>query len=204
MHVLAFDPNNQTERDNYKLLIGTVIPRPIAFITTKSKDGIVNAAPFSYFNIAATEPPMLSVSLQRKNGAHKDTAKNIIETGEFVIHIVDVDNVAEVNKTSANLPSDENEVDLTNLELIPSDKVNVPAVKNSRARYECTLEKVVELGPDGKTTSDFVFGKIVQFHIAEEIYEAGRINYDELKAVSRLAGHDYAKVGEVFSIERPK
>ena len=95
MHVLAFDPNNQTERDNYKLLIGTVIPRPIAFITTKSKEGIVNAAPFSYFNIAATEPPMLSVSLQRKNGAHKDTAKNIIETGEFVIHIVDVDNVAE-------------------------------------------------------------------------------------------------------------
>lgn len=202
--MLIFDPKDNTERENYKLLIGTVIPRPVAFVTSQSKDGIVNAAPFSYFNIAATDPPMLSVSFQRKNGVLKDSAKNIIDTGEFVIHIVDEENVTEVNKTAATLPSDESEIEVTNLKLVASDKVSVPAVRNAKARFECTLEKAIELGPDGKTTADFIIGKIEKFHIAEEIYESGKINYDELRAVSRLAGHDYAKVGEVFSIARPK
>jgi len=202
--VLSFNPSENTERENYKLLIGTIIPRPIAFVTSMSAEEIVNAAPFSYFNIAATDPPMLSVSIQRKDGVQKDSARNIIETGEFVIHIVDEDNVAEVNKTAANLSPNESEIDVTNLELVDSTIVNVPAVKNAKARFECKLEKAVELGADGKTTTDLIIGKIVQFHIAEQIYEAGKINYDKLKAVSRLAGNDYAKVGEVFSIERPK
>jgi len=202
--VLFFDPKEQSERENYKLLIGTVIPRPIAFITSKSKEGIVNAAPFSYFNIVATDPPMLSVAFQRKNGKLKDSARNMMETGEFVIHIVDEDNVEEVNKTAATLPPEESEIDITKLELIRSDIVSVPAVKNAKARYECTLEKAIELGADGKITSDLIIGKIQRFHIDEQIYEKGRINYDRLKAVSRLAGHDYAKVGETFAIERPK
>ena len=202
--MLSFNPSENTERENYKLMIGTIIPRPIAFITSMSADRIVNAAPFSYFNIAATDPPMLSVSIQRKDGVQKDSARNIMETGEFVIHIVDEDNVAEVNKTAANLASNESEIDVTNLELVDSTIVSVPAVKNAKARFECKLEKAVELGSDGKTTTDLIIGKIEQFHIAEQIYEAGKINYDKLKAVSRLAGNDYAKVGEVFSIERPK
>lgn len=201
--MLAFDPKNNSERENYKLLIGTVIPRPIAFVTSQSKDGIINAAPFSYFNVAATDPPMLSISFQRKNGVLKDSAKNIIETREFVIHIVDEDNVIEVNKTAATLPPEESEIDITNLELIASDKVNAPAVKNAKVRFECTLEKAIELGSDEKTTTDFIIGKIERFHIAESIYKAGKINVDELKAVSRLAGHDYATVGDIFSIARP-
>ncbi|MHA6253359.1 flavin reductase family protein [Oceanobacillus sp. CAU 1775] len=202
--MLTFDPNDQTERENYKLLIGTVIPRPIAFVTTKSKAEVINAAPFSYFNIAATDPPMLSISFQRKNGVLKDSARNILETGEFVIHIVDENNVGEINKTSANLPPEENEIDHTSLEMVSSDTISVPAIKNAKARYECKLEKAIELGPEGKITTDHIIGRIQKFHIAEAIYEDGRINYDELKAVSRLAGHDYAKIGEIFSIERPK
>lgn len=202
--MLSFDPRDNTERENYKLLIGTVIPRPVAFVTSISPDGIVNAAPFSYFNIAATDPPMLSVSFQRNNGIQKDSARNIIETGKFVIHIVDEDNVTEINKTAATLPPERSEIDITNLVLIDSETIDVPAVENAKVRFECKLERAIELGPDGKTTADFIIGRIERFHIAEHIYEAGKINYNELQAVSRLAGHDYAKVGEVFTIERPK
>lgn len=202
--MLTFNPKDNTERENYKLLIGTVIPRPIAFITSKSQDGIVNAAPFSYFNIAATNPPMLSVSIQRNNNAQKDSARNICQTGEFVIHIVDADNVVEVNKTAASLPPEKNEIDITNLELVESEAINVPAIKNAKARFECKLEKAIELGPEEKTTADFIIGRIERFHIDNQIYKSGNINYNELQAVSRLAGHDYAKIGEVFSIPRPK
>ena len=202
--MLSFDPKNNTGRENYKLMIGTVIPRPIAFVTTKSKDGIINAAPFSYFNIAATDPPMLSVSYQRRNGIPKDSAVNIRETKQFVIHIVDADNVAEMNKTAASLPPDENELERTDFDLVDSVVVDVPGIKQARARFECTLEKAVELGNGMETTADLLIGKIEHFHIAEEIYEAGKINYEKLQAISRLAGHDYAKIGDIFTIERPK
>lgn len=202
--MLSIHPQEQTERENYKLLIGSIIPRPIAFITTQSSDGVVNAAPFSYFNIAATEPPMLTVSIQRKDGDRKDSARNIINTKEFVIHIVDDRNVAEINKTAASLSPSESEIDITKLDLIESTDIAVPAVKQAKVRFECTLEKAIELGQDGKITADLIVGKVERFHIAEEIYEAGKINYDKLQPVSRLAGHDYAKVGDIFTIERPK
>lgn len=202
--MLSFDPRAQTERENYKLLIGTIIPRPISFITSQSKEGIVNAAPFSYFNIAATDPPMLSVSFQRKNGVLRDSARNILETKEFVIHIVDADNVTDVNKTAASLPPQESEIKLTDFELVPSEAISVPAVRQARARFECTLEKAIELGNSTEITADLLIGKIERFHIAEEIYEDGKINYEKLQAISRLAGHDYAEIGKVFSMERPK
>ncbi|MCF3944307.1 flavin reductase family protein [Oceanobacillus alkalisoli] len=202
--MLSIHPQDQTERENYKLLIGSIIPRPIAFITTQSSAGIINAAPFSYFNIAATDPPMLAVSIQRKDDAQKDSAKNMMETKEFVIHIVDEYNVAEINKTAASLSPDESEIDVTELDLVESTNIAVPAVKQAKVRFECTLEKAVELGQTERITSDLIIGKVERFHIAEEVYEAGKINYDKLQAISRLAGHDYAKIGEIFTIERPK
>ena len=167
--MLSFNPKDNTERENYKLMIGTIIPRPIAFVTTKSKDGILNAAPFSYFNIAATDPPMLSVSFQRKSGMQKDSAANILDTKEFVIHIVDAVNVAEINKTAATLSPQENELELTNLELAESTVISVPGIKQAKARFECTLEKAIELGNREETTADLIIGNIEQFHLAEEI-----------------------------------
>lgn len=111
--MISIDPNTQSERDTYKLLIGSVVPRPVAFVTTLSADGVLNAAPFSYFSIVSSNPPLLSVSVQRKNGAPKDTARNAMQSGELVIHIVDEDTVAAVNETAANLPPDESELDRT-------------------------------------------------------------------------------------------
>ncbi|MFD1863592.1 flavin reductase family protein [Planococcus chinensis] len=197
--MLSIDPNEQTERENYKLLVGSVIPRPIAFVTSMSADGIVNAAPFSYFNIVASDPPLLSVSVQSRAGALKDTARNAIETGEFVIHVVDESNVKEVNKTAASLPPEESEISLTTLTLIDSEAVKVPSVKEAKVRFECRLEQAVELGG-----TRLLIGRVVRFVIDESIYDNGRIDPEALKPVSRLAGLNYAKLGDIFPLKRPE
>lgn len=197
--MLSFDPEQQTERENYKLLTGSIIPRPIAFVTSIGKDGTLNAAPFSYFNIVSADPPMISLSIQKREGGLKDTARNILEAKEFVVHIVDEDNVGQVNETSASLPPDESEIDLTELTLTDSEKVNVPAVNESKLRFECRLEHAADLHG-----TQLIVGRIVRYQVDESIYQDGRISYEALKPVSRLAGANYAKLGEVFSLKRPK
>jgi flavin reductase (DIM6/NTAB) family NADH-FMN oxidoreductase RutF len=202
--MLSIDPSEKTERENYKFLIGSIIPRPIAFVTTKSKDGTINGAPFSYFNIVSANPPLISLSVQRSNGKQKDTARNIKEIKEFVVHIVDQQNVEKVNQTAANLPPDQSEVELANLTLVNSKKISVPGVEEAKIRFECKLEQFLELGRKDSPSCDLIIGEIVQFHIEDEIYENGRIDPVGLAAVSRLAGNEYANIGEIFTIERPK
>jgi len=201
--LISIDPKQNSERDNYKLLIGTIIPRPIAFVTTESKDGIVNGAPFSYFNIVSSNPPMVSLAIQRPSSGLKDTARNIYSGREFVVHIVDDENVAKINETAASLPATESEIELANLTLVQSEIVSVPGVKESKVRMECRLVQAIPLGGEGPG-SDLFIGEIVRFHIDKEIYEDGRIDPRSLNAVSRLAGTNYAKIGDIFSIERPK
>ena len=198
--MLSFDPKENTERENYKLLIGSIIPRPIAFVTSVAEDGTVNGAPFSYFNIVSSNPPMISISVQRKNGIRKDTARNIFEKKEFVVHIVDKENVDKINSTAASMAPDESEVEKVGFTLVPSKCISVPGIKESKVRFECTLEKLIELGEG----TDLIIGKIERFHVDESIYENGRINHEILGAVSRLAGTNYAEIGEVFSLERPE
>ena len=201
--LISIDPKQNSERDNYKLLVGSIIPRPIAFVTTQSKAGVVNGAPFSYFNIVSSNPPMVSLAIQRQNGELKDTARNIYGNGEFVVHIVDDQNVAQVNDTSAFLPASESELVVAKLTQVPSKQVAVPGVKESKVRMECKLVKAISLGGD-EPGSDLFIGEVVQFHIEEAIYEKGRIDPRGLNAVSRLAGANYAAIGDIFAIERPK
>ncbi|MCH6264421.1 flavin reductase family protein [Neobacillus citreus] len=200
----SIDPATISERENYKFLIGSIIPRPIAFVTSISKDGVLNGAPFSYFNIVSANPPMISLSIQRSAGRQKDTARNILESKEFVVHIVDEQNVAEVNKTASTLPPDQSEIDLTNLTPVESVKISVPGVKEAKVRMECLVEHSIELGGKDSPECDLIIGKIVQYHIESSIYEKGRIDPRGLSAVSRLAGNNYAKIGDIFEIERPK
>ncbi|MGJ9460568.1 flavin reductase family protein [Oceanobacillus sp. CF4.6] len=202
--MLSFNPTNNTERENYKLLIGSIIPRPIAFVTTVAEDGTVNGAPFSYFNIVSSNPPTIAVSVQRRDDKPKDTARNILKAKEFVVHIVDEDNVAEINKTAATLAPDESEINLTHLTLTNSETVAVPGINEAKIRLECTLDHALELGEDNTVGTDLIIGKVVHFHVAEELYTDGRIDPVKLGAVSRLAGTNYAKIGEIFSMERPK
>lgn len=201
--MISIDPKKNSERENYKLLIGSIIPRPIAFVTTQSEDGTLNGAPFSYFNIVSSNPPMVSLAIQRPDGRLKDTARNIYNNQQFVVHIVDDENVGQINQTAASLPATESEIELANLTPVQSECVAVAGVIEAKVRMECNLVQAISLGDEG-TGSDLFIGEIVQFHIDESIYNEGRIDPRALNAVSRLAGSDYATIGEIFTIERPE
>ncbi|AJY77342.1 hypothetical protein VN24_25745 [Paenibacillus beijingensis] len=202
--MITIDPLSQSERDNYKLMIGSIVPRPIALVTTLSGDGVVNAAPFSYFNIVTANPPMVSVSVQRKQGIRKDTARNALTAGSFVVHITDAANVEAVNRTAANLPAAESEIDFARLTTVPSEKITVPGIVEAKVRMECVLEQAYPLGGTAdEPACDLLIGRVVCFHIADELLHNGRIDVDRLQPVSRLAGSNYGKIGEMFSLERP-
>ncbi|MCZ8523269.1 MULTISPECIES: flavin reductase family protein [Paenibacillus] len=202
--MISIDPAGQTDRENYKLLIGSVIPRPVALVTTLSKEGVLNAAPFSYFSIVASQPPMLSVSVQRKSGVRKDTARNAVDTGSLVIHITDEALVAKANATAAALPPEESKVARAGLTPIPSDCIPVPGLQEARIRMECLLEQAIELGgtPDAPAC-DLLIGRVVRFHIDEELYDGGSIPPEKLRPVARMAGNFYSSLGPLFEIERP-
>ncbi|NOV02652.1 flavin reductase family protein [Paenibacillus planticolens] len=202
--MIAIDPSNQTERENYKLLIGSIIPRPIAFVTSLSAEGVLNAAPFSYFTIVTADPPMVAVSVQRKQGKRKDTSRNAMDRGEFVVHISDESYISQINQAAAALPPDESEVALSGLTPVESTKIAVPGIAEASIRMECVLEQAIPLGgTEGAPSADLLIGRVVHFHIADALYENGHIDAQKLKPVSRLAGNSYAKLGEQFEIERP-
>ncbi|MFD2702077.1 flavin reductase family protein [Paenibacillus shunpengii] len=203
--MVSINPSEQSERENYKLLTGSIIPRPVAFVTTLSKNGVLNAAPYSYFNIVTSNPPMISISVQRKDGQMKDTARNANERGEFVVHISDETYIEEINKTAANLPENQSEIALTNLTLADSVQIEVPGIAESRIRMECVLEHSIPLGGEKNVPGcDLLIGRVVHFHVSDELYYEGKIRMKDLRPVSRLAGNDYSKLGEFFSLQRPE
>ncbi len=192
----TFDAQSLTARENYKLLIGSIIPRPIAFVTTLNQDASVNAAPFSFFNIVNNHPPMIAIAVQRAGGKRKDTALNIERTGDFVVHITDEDNVQDINETAAPLAYGDSELSRTELSLLTSTTIKTPGIKDAKMRFECKLSQMILLG-DVLDGANLIIGEIVTYHIDDSIYEGNfKINPHALQAVSRLAGNDYAKLGE--------
>ena len=201
MHYL--DPKNLTQRENYKLLIGSIIPRPVAVVSTQSADGIVNIAPFSFFNIVSSEPVILSLAIQRKEGELKDTARNLLATKEAVVHILDQTNVQEANKTAALLPADQSELTVSGFTTTTSKTIAVPGLKEANVRLETTLHQHVPIKKDQQITADLLLLEVVGYQIAEDVYQDGKIDPRALQAVSRLAGNSYATIGEIFDIKRP-
>ncbi|MDB1694004.1 MULTISPECIES: flavin reductase family protein [Enterococcus] len=201
MHYL--DPKDLTQRENYKLLIGSIIPRPVAVVSTQSADGIVNIAPFSFFNIVSSEPVILSLAIQRKEGELKDTARNLLATKEAVVHILDQTNVQEANKTAALLPADQSELTVSGFTTTTSKMIAVPGLKEASVRLETILHQHVPIKKDQQTTADLLLLEVVGYQIAEDVYQDGKIDPRALQAVSRLAGNSYATIGEIFDIKRP-
>ena len=201
MHYL--DPKDLTQRENYKLLIGSIIPRPVAVVSTQSADGIVNIAPFSFFNIVSSEPVILSLAIQRKEGELKDTARNLLATKEAVVHILDQTNVQEANKTAALLPADQSELTVSGFTTTTSKTIAVPGLKEASVRLETILHQHVPIKKDQQTTADLLLLEVVGYQIAEDVYQDGKIDPHALQAVSRLAGNSYATIGEIFDIKRP-
>lgn len=195
------------KKQQYKFVSGSVIPRPIAWVTSLSKDGsVVNAAPFSFFSAASNELPLLTVAILRKDGVIKDTARNILDQKEAVIHIVDQAVVEEMNQTSAPLPPDQSELDQTQLTLVDSFSVKVPSIAEAKIRFEGVLHQYVPIKDEHDTiVTDFFFIRVTDFFFDETVFDQEKeyILTEKLNPVARLAGNRYATLDEEFTIVRP-
>jgi flavin reductase (DIM6/NTAB) family NADH-FMN oxidoreductase RutF len=201
--MIRINPAELPRQAIYKLLIGSVVPRPIAWVSSLSTDGTRNLAPFSYFNIACIEPPMLLFCPQhRPDGSHKHTLDNVQETGEFVLHIVSEDLVAPMNQSSADYPKGMDEFEQTGLVAVPSELVAPPRVAAAKIAFECRVEQIVPLG--GASGAAVVIGRVLLFHVADNVWNDGYIVLDALKPVARLAGNGYARATDTFDLSRPE
>lgn len=200
---MEFDPQLIDQKATYKLLIASVIPRPIGWISSISEDGMVNLAPFSFFNAVGEDPPHVMFSTVRPNNTNKDTLNNVLATKQFVVNMVVEENVEKMNATSASVPSDINEFELAGLTPVPSVKVKPPRVKESPIHMECELVHHYTLEDHKHGGATILIGRVVLFHVDESVLlDDYKINMETYKPVARLAGSNYSKLGEIFSIKR--
>ncbi len=203
---MILDPKDLTFKENYKLMIGSIVPRPIAFVSTVSRDGIFNLAPFSFFNGVCSNPPTVVFAPVRRSHdlQPKDTLVNIRETGDFVINIPGEEIITQLVETAREFLPQVDEFEETGLTPIPSLQVRAPRVKEAKINFECTLNQIIEIG-DGSAGSGFlVLGTIVKYHIADHIYDNGRISLEAFNPVGRLAGNGYCRITDTFEkIRKP-
>lgn len=201
---MIIDPTKQSFKDNHKLMIGSIVPRPIAFVSTKSDDGILNLAPFSYFNGVCSKPPTIMFAPARRgyDGLTKDTLNNIQDTNEFVVNIVSEDFVKPMVACATDYEKDVNEFEVSNLTPVDSLKVAPPLVKESKVSFECQLNTIVEIGKAEPGAGFVVIGTIVMFHVDDKVYKDGRIDLKELNPIGRLAGNSYTRVFDNFNVIR--
>jgi flavin reductase (DIM6/NTAB) family NADH-FMN oxidoreductase RutF len=200
---MQFDPQDLEQTAIYKLLTGAVIPRPIGWISTINEDGILNLAPFSYFNAVGDDPPHIMFSTVRSNNSNKDTLNNVLATKQFVVNMVTEDLVEQMNMTSQPIPANESEFELANLTPIASVKVKPPRVKECKITMECEMVHHYTLENSKSGGATIIIGKIVMFHIDESVLlDNYKINLETYKPIARLAGSNYSKLGEIFSVKR--
>lgn len=200
---MQFDPLKIDQKAIYKLLTGAIIPRPIGWISSINKDGILNLAPFSFFNAVGDDPPHIMFSTVRGNNINKDTLNNVLETQEFVVNMVTEELVEKMNLTSQSIPADQSEFDLAKLTPIDSILVKPPRVKESPITMECKLVHHYTLENHKYGGATVLIGKIVMFHVDDSVLlDDYKINLETYKPVARLAGSNYSKLGEIFSVKR--
>lgn len=200
---MQFDPNELEHSAVYKLLTGSVIPRPIGWISTIDQNGINNLAPFSYFNAVGEDPPHVMFSTVRGNDTNKDTLNNVLSNGQFVVNMVTEELAEKMNLTSQSVASDVDEFELANLTPIASIKVKPMRVKESPITFECELVHHYFLENHKHGGACLIIGRIVMMHFAADVLlDNFKINLETYKPIARLAGSNYAKLGEVFSIKR--
>tara|TARA_A100000171_G_C2133105_1_gene148045 strand:+ start:1489 stop:2121 length:633 start_codon:yes stop_codon:yes gene_type:complete len=186
----------------YKLVSGLVVPRPVAWISSQNDAGLVNVAPFSSFNYVAHSPAMLAVNIALQDDSTlKDTARNIRETGEFVVNITPIFALDIMNQSSAEYPGDVSEAQVLDIPLMPSTHVGPPRVAVSPAQMECRLSQIVPLGTGINT---LYIAEIVAFHVSNAVYDGRHIDSVALDPVARLGGPFYASLGEIHKRSRPK
>lgn len=204
----SFDPAGHKVSDMYKLMVGLIVPRPVALVSTVDKDGVPNVAPFSFFSGVGSNPPTVLFcpslrSPEQRLDDRKDTLRNVEQTGEFVINIVSDAIASAANLTAAEVGPEIDEFSLAGLTPIPGEVVRAPRVAESPAQMECKLLEVVftRQAPGGGV---IVLGEVVRFHVRADLEDNFRIDPARLDAVGRMAGNTWAHTRDRFELERPK
>ena len=202
--MLAIDPAKAATGDIYKLMVGSIVPRPIALVSTVDQAGVRNLAPFSYFTACSSNPPVVVFCpiLRPIPPMAKDTLRNIVATREFVVNIVSEEFAERMNATAAQVLPEVDEFELSGLTPIASELIQPARVAESHVHMECRLRQLVQVGdqPGGGT---LVLGEVLRFHVRQDMIENFRIDPDRLRAIGRMAGSTYVRTGDRFDLERP-
>jgi flavin reductase (DIM6/NTAB) family NADH-FMN oxidoreductase RutF len=204
LSMLAFDPANHSAGDIYKLMIGSIVPRPIALVSSVDEANVRNLAPFSYFTACSANPPVVVFCPMQRPfpPTAKDTLRNVMATREFVVNIVSEEFVERMNATAATVGPEVDEFELSGLTPIASELIKPARVAESHVQMECRLLQVVHVS-DQPLGGSVVLGEVLRFHVDEDYIEDFRIDPDKLRAVGRMAGSTYARTTDRFELKRP-
>jgi flavin reductase (DIM6/NTAB) family NADH-FMN oxidoreductase RutF len=194
---MIIDPAELDVTSVYKLLSGAVVPRPIAWVSTRSHEGVLNLAPYSFFTVVSRQPPMLAISIGPRTGGEdyaKDTLTNIRDTQEFVINMVSLELANAMHETSINYPPEVDEFVRAGVTPAPCETIAAPRVAESRISMECTVEHILELGSDY-----LVIGRMQRYHVKDELFSNGRIDLEKLNPLGRLAGN-FTRIESLFEL----
>jgi flavin reductase (DIM6/NTAB) family NADH-FMN oxidoreductase RutF len=196
---MRIDPAQIALSQMYQLLTNTVVPRPIAFVSTRAADGRLNLAPFSYFIAISSAPPLIGIAIVDRADDPKDTLRNIRETKEFVVNVVNHDLLPAMVQTAGDWPIGVSEFEVAGLTPLPSEYVQAPGVKESPIHLECRLHREIPLG-----NAIFLVGEVVLAHVDDAILTDGRIDAAKLRPVGRLGGETYMPFHELAKVQRPR
>lgn len=200
---VVLDPSRLEARDGYKLLIGLVVPRPIAWVATRDDDGRPNLAPYSFFNgVAATPPHVMFSTIGGGASAGKDTLRNVRETGEFSVNVVSEDLAEAMNRTSGNYPPEVNEFEVAGVTPVGGEVIGAPLVAEAKAALECRVTNIVHVGVM-PLPGNVVIGEVVRFHVQSGLLDGTRVDQEGLRAIGRLGGPQYTRTRDIFSMDRP-
>jgi flavin reductase (DIM6/NTAB) family NADH-FMN oxidoreductase RutF len=201
---MLFTPAEMPHRDAYRLLIGGIMPRPIAWVSTLSADGVRNLAPFSFFTVICPEPMTICFAQsRRRDGGKKDTVRNVEETREFVVNIVGESLAEQMNLTAAELAPEDDEFLFAGLAAAPSATVRPPRVRDAKVAYECTLDQVVHVGGAKEGAGSLVIGTVLRIYVSDDVWTGSRIDTDALAPIGRCSGDEYTRTRDRFSMIRP-
>jgi flavin reductase (DIM6/NTAB) family NADH-FMN oxidoreductase RutF len=196
---MEIDPEKLNARELYRLLTGIVVPRPIAWVTSVSARGVVNAAPFSAFTWVSTDPAMLGFSAGLRDGKPKDTGRNIEAAGHYVVHIADENLIEKLHLSAVDHPEDVSEVAELELTPLSGKMIGTPRIGEAPVAMECVLDRILEFG---RTRAQFIIGRVVYIHIRDGLCADGKIDTASLRPISRLGGPKYAKLGEIVEMSK--
>jgi flavin reductase (DIM6/NTAB) family NADH-FMN oxidoreductase RutF len=196
---LSLDILTYSEEDRYKFLMGTVIPRPIALVTSLNEDGVLNAAPFSQFVVISVSPPLLAFVAKERTDGLKDTVRNVLASGEFVINTVTERMAEQVQQCSNDYPPPVSEVELVGFHPIPSSIVRPSRIAESPVQFECRLHRTVEFGKLG-SQANLCVGEVLLVHYAEGVVSGHRVKHEMMNALGRIAGRSYIRTRDRLDV----